>query len=139
MEALLGARLVKMFVPPWNRISPALIPELVALGYTALSTYTPRKQRATAPGLVQINTHIDPIFWRGGGGLVAADELISGITETLKDRRAGRTDATEPLGFLTHHLVHDVDIWDFTERCLGTLLEGGATPVNLLELCDDLP
>jgi hypothetical protein len=60
--------------------------------------------------------------------------LIAGIVKLLEDRRLGRTDTTEPLGFLTHHLVHDDAIWGFTERCLSVLLEGGAKPCNLLNI-----
>jgi hypothetical protein len=131
MNALFGPRLCKMFVPPWNRITPDVTAALPKLGYAALSTFTPRRARMATPGLVQINTHIDPIFWRKGGGLVPTDMLIETITQTLADRRTGASDAAEPLGFLTHHLVHDPEIWSFTRACLGTLLEGGAHPATL--------
>jgi hypothetical protein len=139
MRALFGDRMVPVFVPPWNRIDGALLPELPALGYSGVSSFLPRPARLAAPGLVQINTHIDPIFWRGGRGLVPPGDLIAQITTLLAERRAGTTDATEPLGFLTHHLVHDADIWRFTRDCLATLLDAGATPINLLTLKDDLP
>jgi hypothetical protein len=139
MEGLFGAGLGRIFVPPWNRISDGLIAELAEVGYDAVSTFTPRAARMAAPGLVQINTHVDPIFWRGGRGLAPPEQIIEGLVQTLRARRRGESDAAEPLGFLTHHLVHDADIWDFTERCLGVLLEGGAAPVNLLELRGNLP
>lgn len=139
LRGLFGAKLFEMFVPPWNRIDPALIPRLPDLGYRALSTYTPRPAREAAPGLVQINTHMDPIHWRGGGGLVDPDSQITALVRHLQDRRRGRADATEPLGFLTHHLVHDPAIWDFTRACLSTLLAGGARPVNLTSLKGPLP
>ena len=139
LKALFGPRLLEMFVPPWNRIDPEMIARIAAQGYRALSTYTPRLHRLAAPGLVQINTHADPIHWRGGGGLVPPEELIGGLVTLLQNRRAGLEDAAEPLGFLTHHLVHDDAIWGVTERCLATLLEGGAVPTNLLERRDDLP
>jgi len=38
------------------------------------------------------------------------------------------------LGFLTHHLVHDEDIWGFTHACLARLLDGGAVPAQMTEL-----
>jgi hypothetical protein len=131
MNVLFGKGFLPVFVPPWNRIDAALLPQLAPLGYTAVSTYLPRKSKWAAPGLDQINTHIDPIFWRGGRGLLPPEELISHIVQLLQDRRQGITDATEPMGFLTHHLVHDQDIWDFTQRCLATFLDGGATPADL--------
>ena len=131
MRDLFGQNLLEMFVPPWNRIDDSVVAGLGAQGYRILSTFTPRKAREVA-GMVQINTHVDPIFWRGGGGLADPDLLIAEIVKLLKDRQSGETDAAEPLGFLTHHLVHDAAIWSFTERCLSVLLDGGATPFNLL-------
>lgn len=77
-----------------------------------------------APGLEQINTHLDPIDWRGTRGLVAPDKLVAQTTDLLRDRREGRTDNAEPFGILTHHLVHDPDIWIFTEALLRRLLDG---------------
>lgn len=139
LHSLFQDQLFEMFVPPWNRIDPLITAHLPDLGYRALSTYTPRTQREAVPGLVQINTHMDPIHWRAGGGLVAPDQQISALVSHLQDRRAGRADAAEPLGFLTHHLVHDAAIWDFTRACLSTLLEGGAHPMNLLTLKGPLP
>lgn len=139
MQDLFGRRLLNMFVPPWNRISADLATELPVLGYEALSTFKPRTHRFAAPGMVQINCHIDPIFWRGGGGLLEPETLIADIVKLLQDRRAGRADLAEPLGFLTHHLVHDADVWDFTKACLKTLLDGGAIPTNLAALRRDFP
>jgi hypothetical protein len=40
---------------------------------------------------------------------------------------------------LTHHLVHDAAIWEFTRACLSELLDGGAQPCNLREMRDALP
>jgi hypothetical protein len=134
MQVMFKDRLLPIFVPPWNRLDDALLPELAQAGYLGFSTYLPRPARVAVPGLVQINTHIDPIFWRGGRGLVPASEQIAHIVQLLQDRRLGITDADEPLGFLTHHLVHDDDIWGFTQACLATLLDGGAVPADLRTL-----
>lgn len=134
MHTLFADRLLPIFVPPWNRLDAGLLPALAKAGYGGFSTYLPRKARVAVPGLVQINTHIDPIFWRGGRGLVPPSEQIAHIIQLLQDRRQGVTDASEPLGFLTHHLVHNEDIWDFTHACLATLLEGGAEPADLTRL-----
>lgn len=134
LEARFGTKLVKLFVPPWNRISAVLLPALCQTGYRGLSTYGPRKARCAIMDLVQINTHIDPIFWRGNRGLVAADTLVSGIVTTLQERRSGDADATEPLGLLTHHLVHTKDVWGFSGDLLKVLLDGGATPADIAHL-----
>lgn len=139
MSALFGADVLKVFVPPWNRIDAGFVRELPGIGYLGLSTFTPRKAREAAPGLVQINTHIDPIHWRRGGGLVTADRLVAQIAGLLQDRREGRADRAEPLGLLTHHLVHDAAIWGFTEACLQVLLDGGARVADLHGVQDALP
>ncbi|WP_439149462.1 polysaccharide deacetylase family protein [Sulfitobacter sp.] len=134
MQDLFGAKLLPIFVPPWNRLDKDLLPGLAKAGYCGVSTYLPRASRLATTGLVQINTHIDPIFWRSGRGLVPPQDQIAGIVSLLQDRRRGHKDASEPLGFLTHHLVHTPEIWEFTRACLGRLLDGGAVPADLRAL-----
>ena len=131
LEDAFGAGFLPVLVPPWNRIDAGIVAQLPQQGYVALSTYTPRAIRLAAPGLVQINTHMDPVHWRAGGGLVSPELQIAALVQVLTDRREGQADATEPLGFLTHHLVHDAAIWEFTRACLSILLAGGAVPCDL--------
>ncbi len=139
LRGIFGPSLLPVFVPPWNRIHFGLMAELAKLGYRGVSTFTPRKGRMAAPGLVQINTHIDPIHWRGGGGLLQAETLVAQVVETLAARRVGAADRAEPLGILTHHLVHDAAIWAFTQALIEELLEGGARAVNLRDTDGELP
>lgn len=124
LSDLFGGQLAPVFVPPWNRIDPNVIRGLPGLGFAALSTFTPRTSPEAAPGLVTINTHLDPIDWKGGRGLIPADRLIAQVAAQLADRRTGRADNGEPYGILTHHLVHDDAIWTFTEDLLRRLLAG---------------
>jgi len=128
LRALFGDRVAPMFVPPWNRIVPDVVAGLAEVGFDAVSTYNPRTATMAVPGVAQINTHVDPIFWRGHGGLVDAETLVSQIVSLLKDRRAGLTDNQEPLGYLTHHLVHDAVIWEFSRQFLQEICDG---PVRL--------
>ncbi|MCP4208359.1 MAG: polysaccharide deacetylase [Shimia sp.] len=128
LKSLFSDRLASMFVPPWNRIAPEVVAGLAEAGFDVVSTYNPRKTAFAAPGVAQINTHIDPIFWRGHRGLVDAETLLSQVVSLLQDRRAGRTDSQEPLGYLTHHLVHDADIWEFSRQFLLEICDG---PVRL--------
>ena len=128
LRALFGDKLAPMFVPPWNRIAPDVVAGLAEAGFDAVSTYNPRKTALAAPDVAQINTHIDPIFWRGHRGLVDTETLMSQTVTLLQDRRAGLTDNHEPLGYLTHHLVHDADIWEFSRQFLQEICEG---PVRL--------
>ncbi|WP_299726972.1 polysaccharide deacetylase family protein [uncultured Tateyamaria sp.] len=128
MRDIFGADLRAMFVPPWNRIGAEVVEALAAQGYTALSTFGPRIDVQAAPGLAQINTHIDPIWWKGSRDLVDPEQLIAQACQHLDARRTGAEDSTEPFGLLTHHLVHTEAIWTFSAAFLHELLDGGAAP-----------
>ncbi|TNJ47731.1 polysaccharide deacetylase family protein [Phaeobacter sp. B1627] len=128
LQQLFGPALRPMFVPPWNRISAAMLPWLAGLDYAAISTFGPRKRVQAAPGLLQINTHIDPINWHGDRSLLDSGSILTPLVAQLQARRAGSVDRTEPLGLLTHHLIHDEGVWSFCETLLRRLLDGPARP-----------
>lgn len=128
MRMLFGSRLCPMFVPPWNRIQPDVIAALPGQGYRALSTFGPRHTREAVADLVQINTHIDPIWWKGGRDLITPEELVTQAATHLKRCNTGQVDATEPFGLLTHHLVHTPAIWSFAEAFLTEMQMSGAQP-----------
>lgn len=115
LAALAGARFLPVLVPPWNRIADDVAAALGGVGFTGLSTFTPRG--AAPPGLVQVNTHADPIAWRGGGGL-DAEAALTAATAHLAAKREGHADGGEATGLLTHHLVQDDATWDFLARFL---------------------
>ncbi|OIQ31774.1 MAG: polysaccharide deacetylase [Alphaproteobacteria bacterium MedPE-SWcel] len=128
LKALFGPDLRPMFVPPWNRISAAMLPWLAGLDYAAVSTFGPRKRAQAAPGLLQINTHIDPVDWHGDRSLLDSELILAPLVAQLQARRAGSAERAEPLGLLTHHLIHDEKIWAFCETLLRRLLDGPARP-----------
>jgi len=113
-----GPRTRVVFVPPWNRIAPALAAALPALGFHGLSTFGDRGACEAAPGLLQVNTHLDPIAWRAGRGLADPDALIADLARRVA--RRPEVDA-EPIGVLTHHLVHDEAVWTFCAALLERL------------------
>ncbi|NOT38865.1 MAG: hypothetical protein HOP13_00060 [Alphaproteobacteria bacterium] len=119
MRSDFGRRLLPVLVPPWNRIAPTAVAQLPALGYLGLSTWKPREAAHPVPKLVQVNTHLDVIDWRGGR-VVKDERLIAGLLlRKLRWRRERRERASEPLGLLTHHAY-----WDATkERIIANLLE----------------
>ncbi|WP_300058757.1 polysaccharide deacetylase family protein [uncultured Roseobacter sp.] len=137
LQALFGPRLLPVFVAPWNRLHADVLPHLAIEGYRAVSTFTPRPQPFARPGLLIVNTHIDPIDWRGTRGLHDPAAIMAQTVAHLQARRAGTEDPTEPLGYLTHHLVHDADIWSFSHALLTELLDGGATATPLTQLLKD--
>ncbi|AGS24668.1 polysaccharide deacetylase family protein [Rhizobium etli] len=107
LERLHPDRFQPILVPPWNRIDAALISALPGLGFAALSVYG--RARPGGP-LPLLNTHVDIIDWQGTRGGRSEAELVAELVAELSDRFAGRD---EPVGLLTHHLVHDVAAWDF--------------------------
>lgn len=123
-----GERFTPVFVPPWNRVSSSVTSMLPGIGYRAVSTYNPRQSP------FEINTHIDPIDWRGSRSVHASDGLVAQTVEMLVARRKGTADNSEPLGLLTHHLVHNPAIWEFTEQFLGVMAQG---PIERVALGQD--
>jgi hypothetical protein len=121
----LGAKLLPVFVPPWNRISREIIPKLPHLGFRALSTFTDRGSAFPAQGLIQINTHVDPIDWRGARSAVDLQQIVASLAGAIERRIIGEADRDEPIGLLTHHLVHDEVIWMLSERLIAYLAERG--------------
>lgn len=116
LAALFGDRFVPAMVPPWNRIGGGVAAVLAGHGFRGLSTFGPRE----AAGGGRVNTHVDIIDWRGGGFAGEAACLAVAIGH-LADRRAGRCDADEPTGLLTHHLVQDDACWRFVDRFLAEI------------------
>ena len=118
VEAAAPGHQLQVLVPPWNRItSSKLIAELASAGYRGLSRFGPRTS-GTAHGLVQVNTHVDIIDWRGGRGFAGADFVLAQALGHLQAKRLGHVDSTEPTGWLTHHAVHDEACWDFLHHLL---------------------
>lgn len=136
MRALFQDAFLPIFVPPWNRIDATLIEELSAIGYLGLSTFSPRKASRAAPGLVQINAHIDPIDWRGTRDLIEPEVIVAQTADILQRRLRRELDSGEPLGFLSHHLVHSDAVWSFSHQFLSELLLGGAEAQPLTPLLE---
>ncbi|RFB84856.1 polysaccharide deacetylase [Rhizobium leguminosarum bv. trifolii] len=107
LQRLHPARFLPVLVPPWNRIDATLIPALPDLGFAALSVYGRARQGGPIPLL---NTHVDIIDWHGTRGGRSEADLVAELVAELRDRFAG---SDEPIGVLTHHLVHDAAAWDF--------------------------
>lgn len=128
MVKLFASDLRRMFVPPWNRVSAEVVSALPRQGYQAISTYGPRPASHAAPGLFQVNTHLDPIWWRGTRDLIDPDQLIDTASAHITARARGEEDRSEPFGILTHHLVHTPAIWSFVEEFAHEMLAGGAVP-----------
>ncbi len=118
LATLFGTAPLPVLVPPWNRIAAGVVAALPALGFRGLSTIGAR-HAGEAPALVRANTHIDIIDWPGTRGFIGEAAALGAALDHLAARRAGRADAGEPTGLLTHHLAHDGESWEFVRRLVA--------------------
>ena len=113
VELFGGGTPAPVLVPPWNRIAPPVVSLLSGAGFSGLSTYGPRPARLAAPGLLQVNTHVDIVDWHGSRGFIGEGAALGQLVRHLAARRSGSVDAHEPTGVMTHHLAHDEGCWRF--------------------------
>ncbi len=121
MTALFGAAWAPILVPPHNRIAKEVVQGLAGLGFRGLSTHGPRAAVLAAPGLVQVNTHLDIMHWPDPRGFLGEAESLDLLIAQLRARRLGEADADEPTGLLTHHPAHDEPAWAFLAALLDRL------------------
>ncbi|MBQ0823503.1 glycosyl transferase family 28 [Microvirga sp. HBU67558] len=121
----LGSRLLPVFVPPWNRIARDIVAILPGQGFRAISTFNDRMTAYPVSGLLQINTHVDPVDWHGTRSLADPALIIANLANAVERRAMGRADRGEPIGLLTHHLAHDDVIWSLCERLIAHLAARG--------------
>jgi hypothetical protein len=108
LRSVANPKFIPVLAPPWNRMRADLLDKLPGIGIRGISAYGPQKSREPAPGLRQVNTHVDVVAWRRGRHFVGEAQALSQAIKWLI--------ADEPIGWLTHHAVHDAATWDFLER-----------------------
>ena len=113
LEDGFGSAFLPVLVPPWNRIDRALFPHLQRLGYKGLSIYGYRDTPEAAPGVSLVNTHIDPVDWRGSRGFLGETTVLDRFIEHLIP--------DEPIGLLSHHLDMDETGWTFFDELFTVL------------------
>ena len=121
LERHFADRFNPVLVPPWNRIDSKLISRLNEIGFAGISTMKVRRNAYPSPGLLQVNTHLDPVNWRHTGGFIGVYPAIAILIQHLQARRIGYRDKDEPTGILTHHLVQNDAVWRFIEELLQFL------------------
>jgi len=130
---LFGPRAASILVPPWNRIRPDLVGELPGLGFDLLSTHGLQPAPGPVAGLVQVNTHLDVIAWRGDRRFIGTDAMARELAGRLAVRRtAGQV---EPVGLLTHHLVMSQSDWSgFASVCTALMAHPAVRMIDSREL-----
>lgn len=110
-----GPNATRWYVPPWNRIAPEVAAWLPEFGFTHISTFGPRRL-GLAPALVEANTHLDIIDWKGGR---IGRPLPWVATELTRVLERARLEGGRPVGLLTHHLVHDDTAWQALDAVIA--------------------
>ena len=121
METLFEQNFYPFLVPPWNRISEDLLPEIADLGFAGVSRFKARQQAVPVSGFAEVNTHIDPVDWRGSRSAHSHAYILGMALDHLCARRSGDVDDREPTGFLSHHLMYDEPLWEVTYKLLSYL------------------
>jgi hypothetical protein len=99
---LAGERALPVLAPPWNRMRRELAAELPRIGIRGFSGY----RGEAMPNLVQHDAHVDIVAWKAGRRFIGEEEAA----------RLAMTCEAGPVGWLTHHAVHDESAWNFLER-----------------------
>lgn len=110
-----GDQFLPVLVPPWNRIEARCYPIIENAGLLGVSSMWARKVARPVPGLLQVNTHLDPVNWRGDRGMIDQQFAIDQLVLHLYCKRNGFLDAEEPTGILTHHLEQTEAVWRFCD------------------------
>ena len=126
-----------IFVPPFNRVTPAVIKALPDIGFFGISlmpNYLERKMLQLGvpltwskvikipdlSGCPRIDVHLDVINWK----MKTAQDtktIVNQLVRQLRGRRLGLLAADTPIGLLTHHLAHNEPIWRSCDQALEFL------------------
>jgi hypothetical protein len=121
-----------VLVPPWNRIGAGVSAARHEIGLVGLSSFGPRS--GADPHV--INTHIDIFDWQGARGPLPRARAYAMLSRELQRRLAG---STEPIGLLTHHLIHNGESWAFLEELLATIARHRAVSWPAIPALFNLP
>lgn len=104
------------YAPPWNQVDDTLVTALDRAGFSAFSAGS---DAPVEPEVAFLGAQIDILRWKGGPPRFRGSTRILGaVRRHLRQRRrSGRLD--EPIGLLTHHLVHDANAWRFLDWFLA--------------------
>ena len=134
LAGLAAERFLPVLAAPWNRFKQPLARRLPDAGLRGLSGHGARVKAEAAPGVRQVNTHVDLVDWRGTRGFIGEEAALRIAVKHLEARRRGEVDASEPTGWLTHHAVHDRETWLFLERLFERTASRGARWIDPVEL-----
>ena len=126
-----------IFVPPFNRVTPAMVkalPEIGFFGVSLMPNYLERKILQFGSGSAwsklikipefsgspRIDVHLDVINWKTRTAH-ETKTIVDHLVRQLRARRLGLLAASTPIGLLTHHLAHNQGIWLACDEALEVL------------------
>jgi hypothetical protein len=138
-----------VFVPPFGRISRALVRALPEIGFSGISGaagWLERKLSHLSDWNIRIPTvgslcrsdvprldvQIDPIDWRDRTAHNPA-MISQTLVRCLRARRNGLLASSLPIGLVTHHLDHDESVWRACDALVRLLRRHEA--VKFLHVC----
>jgi len=127
LSTAFGEQFIPVLVPPWNRIESRIYPTLASAGFSGISSIWARETACPVKGLLQVNTHLDPVNWHHDRGFIGETIAIGQIHQHLSARRQAGGDIAEPTGILTHHLIQNDEVWAFCRTLFDTLNRHPAT------------
>lgn len=118
---LVGERFLAVVAPPWNRIGDSVLRGLPAIGFHGVSRFWPRASAFPAPGVREVNGHVDVLKWDDPVRFHGATDIYYDMIVHLRARRLGEADGEEATGIVTHHLDMDEAAWSFVETLFDLL------------------
>ena len=126
-----------VFVPPFGRMSQALVSALPQIGFSGISgaagwlerrlsqlsdwdIRVPRIGPVYRSEVSRLDVQIDPINWQDRTAHDPA-KINQILVRCLRARRHGLLASSLPIGIVTHHLDHDESIWRACDALLQLL------------------
>jgi hypothetical protein len=104
-----------LYIPPWNAAHSALYAALPQAGLDLFSSNA--EQAIPGISLRQAHVQVDLLRWKPVPRFRGRQRCLSRLCRVLRRRRlAGQWE--QPIGLLTHHLVHDASAWAFLDAFL---------------------
>jgi len=116
LAAMFPERFMPVMVPPHNHLAQRLVESVTDAKFSFVSI----DGDFAGFAIPSRNVHVDVIDWQRNHAATLAQVVRSAIA-ALRLRRYGLVKVDTPIGLMTHHLVHDDEIWSLTTSFLSFL------------------
>jgi hypothetical protein len=106
----------RFYTPTWNEFDDRLLTAVRAAGYL---TFSAGIKGYPTHGLKHLGADVDVLRWKEDPPQFKGEvRILDLLRKRLEERRRARRYG-EPIGMLTHHLVHDEPTWAFLNWFVG--------------------